>query len=299
MIFRRGRNQKKKQNRKRTSVGFVIKRIIFWTVFLGFWAVAFWTLFLSDVMRVESIVVDSSRAEKEEIRRLARDEITGTYLDVLPKDNLLIIPRQAIIESLHNSFIFIKNVKVVRSFPKTIEISVEERESHMIWCNGSSCVLVDERAEAFYNLDSGTNEVAKDLVKVTDTSGKEIIIGARVASPRFIKFCENLPQAVQQQAGITIGNDLETPSSMSEEVKAITSGGWRILFSTNRSIEIQGKVLEKILNETITPERKDKIEYIDLRIKGKTTFKLKNEDDDKDKDENENDGEDEEDDLDE
>ncbi|MEA1926283.1 MAG: FtsQ-type POTRA domain-containing protein [Patescibacteria group bacterium] len=295
MIFRRGRNQKKKQNRRRTSVGFVIKKTIFWIIFIGFWVVAFWTLFLSDVMRVGSIVVNSSRAEKEEIRCLARNEIAGMYLDALPKDNLLIIPRRAIIGSLHDSFIFIKNVQVTRSFPKTIEISVEERESHMIWCNGYSCALVDEQAEAFYNLEPETNEVAKDLVKITDTSGEEITIGSRVASPTFIRFCENLPQTVQQQAGIAIGNDLETPSSMSEEVQAITSDGWKILFSTNRPIEIQGKVLEKILNETITFDRKDKIEYIDLRIKGKTTFKLKNEDDD-DKDENENDGGDKEDD---
>ena len=269
----------------------IVKKVFFWLIFLGFWGITIWTLLFSDVMKVETVVVDSEKANKKEVKKIAQSEMRGNYLGVVPKGNLLVIPKKKIRESLQESFIFIRSVSIEKDFPKTIKISLEERENHLIWCSRASCFFVDENAEAFFVADISSEDQIGDLVIVSDISEKEIGIGERVAKVSFVKFCENLPQIIKQQTGIEIEKNISTPSFMSEEVRARTKDGWQILFSTSREIDTQAKIINKILRESIPEEKRGEIEYLDLRIKGKATFKLKGEE----KDEEEKDDEDNED----
>jgi len=277
MIIRRGekkRKQKNKINRKRPSLGLIIKKFFFWTIFLGFWATALWTIFFSDVMRANQVVVESSRVQKEEVEAIVRDSISKKYLSLIPQDNLLLIPEKKIEQRIKQKFIFIRDVEVTRSFPRSIKVHVEERESHIVWCSNNKCLLVDERAEAFYELGPNDKKLEEQLVQVKDLSGKEVQLEMRVAEPSFIKFCEDLPDRIALFTGIQIENRLETPSSMSEEVRASTVGGWTLMLSTERSVDAQSEILKKVIKDKIPSDKIQQLEYIDLRIKGKATFKF-------------------------
>lgn len=292
MIIRRGdkkRKQNRKINRERPSFGLILKKIFFWLIFLSFWILTFWTIFYSEVMTVENIEIESSIAEKSEIEQLIRRSISGTYLSVIPKDNLLLVSKKNIRDMIQNEFIFVRRVEMTRSFPKTIKVSIEERESHIIWCSSRKCHLVDERAEAFYEIKE--KEVFEaPVIRVEDQSGKEVFLGSRVAKPNFVEFCEHMPEKITSISGIAVGSELSTPSSMSNEVRVVASDGWSLLLSTERSAETQGEILKKIMNEKIDADKIDEIEYVDLRIKGKATFKFKSdEENDKNKEGNEDD----------
>ena len=275
MVIKKVQNKKRKQNREKMSLAECCKKIFFWIAFLGFWVLAVWTLLFSDVMRVENIIVDSSRAEKEEVRKIVRSQIDGSYLGIIPKSNLLVTPDDKIKKKLKESFIFAKDVRMKKSFPKTVEISLEERDSHIVWCSNSFCYLVDENAEAFYVVDDPSAEYVENLVVVTDVSNKEVGIGSRVADPIFVEFCERLPGTIGGQTEIEIERNVSTPSSMSEEVRVTTTDGWKILLSTSRGIDSQVEIIKKLLREKIPPEKVSHIEYFDLRIKGKATFRYK------------------------
>lgn len=62
---------------------------------------------------------------------------------------------------------------------------------------------------------------------------------------------------------------------MAEELRVETRDGWRVYFSTARTIETQAKVLREIIDDKITEDNIAQLEYIDLRIKGKASFRFK------------------------
>jgi cell division septal protein FtsQ len=112
-------------------------------------------------------------------------------------------------------------------------------------------------------------------VKINDISGKEVGLGSRVAKTTFVDFCEHMPEKISSIVNLDISSNLFTPSSMSSEVRTSVNNKWDLLLSTERPIETQGEILKKIINEKIEPGKIEEIEYIDLRIKGKATFKLR------------------------
>lgn len=253
-----------------------MKMILFWLVFLGFVGLVVWTLLFSPVMKVTAIEVKTQRVNAQELEQRTLEILNNQYLNLIPKNNLLLMPKKEIASTLQSNDISIRNVTVSRKFPNIILIEVDERESHIIWCSQGKCYLVDERAEIFYEIKGQELEEAKkEIVTVFDNSQKEIIINSRVTSPELIQLYEKLPRVLEDQARVKVETSFSTASSMSEEVRVKTVDGWGIYLSTSRPIENQAEVLRKILDEKIPEEQRGHLEYIDLRIKGKGIFKYK------------------------
>lgn len=282
MIIRRNKKNRKTKNKKKESWFSFVKKVMFWTVFISFWGVAIWTLFFSNVMKVQYVVDASANIDlpdlhiEDHVQRI----ISGKFFNVVPKDNLLLISRKSIADELKKNHELIRDVSIAKKFPNSIIINIQQRESHIIWCNKQTCMLVDERGEAFCEVedfDSNKN------VKVLDTSDKPFILGDRVANPKFVIFSEQLPLAFLDDLHIEIEPILRTPSSISEEVRVVTNDGWKGFFSTTRPLEAQLKVLKKVLREKIQPMQMSQLEYVDLRIKGKATYRFRedNEEDEK------------------
>lgn len=284
MIIRRNKKNRKIKNRKRQTWLSLLRKVVFWLVFVSFWGVSFWTLFFSDVMKVTNIesVGVSEKFSSIHLEEQVGEIISGNILGLIPRDNLLLISKKAIAMQIKEDNELVRDVSVEKKFPNTIIIGIEERESHIVWCNNEICVLLDERGEAFSDVEKFGN--AKQ-VKVFDTSNKEFKLGDRVADPEFVFFAEKLPEVFFQELLIEIEPTLQTPSSMSGEIRLKTKDGWEVMFSTDRPMGVQIKVMEKILKEKVGPEKVSQLEYIDLRIKGKATYKFKQEEKQKDDDE--------------
>lgn len=251
-------------------------------VFMLFWGVAVWTLFFSNVMKVQHVVNASTNIGLPDlhIESHVQQIISGKFFNVVPKDNLLLISKKSIINELKKSHKLIRDVSITKKFPTSIIVDIQQRKSHIIWCNKQACMLVDERGEAFCeaeDFDSNEN------VKVLDTSDKSFVLGDRVADPKFVIFSEQLPLAFSDELHIEIEPILRTPSSISEEVRIVTSDGWEGFFSTTRPLEVQLKVLKKILHEKIQLTQMSQLEYVDLRIKGKATYRFKEDNEEKGK----------------
>lgn len=63
---------------------------------------------------------------------------------------------------------------------------------------------------------------------------------------------------------------------MSGEMKIKTVSGWEIFFNTNDLLDNQLNILKEVLSNQIGQDRIDQIEYIDLRLRGRVTYRLKN-----------------------
>jgi cell division septal protein FtsQ len=238
-------------------------------------------------MKVDSISVTSNAnvLRIEELKADISRELEGEYLWVLPQNNLLLVRSRQLKKMLREKYRLIRNISIRRKFPNELSVHIEERESHISWCFNDKCFLVDERGEAFLELENNENEA----VKVVDSSGKEIGLGERVADPEFIFFVEKIPQVMTEELHLELEGVFVTPSSMSNEVHVKTKEGWKVYFSTSRKLETQVEILKKIIRETVGKEKIGELEYVDLRIKGKAIYKLRQEREESDKETKEDD----------
>ncbi len=276
---RRVRRGGKKTGNKKAKTGFLIlKRILFWFVFLLFVATVFWTLFLSSVMKIETIEINETGFNEDQLRTEIQRILNDSRFLFLKRDNFLLLPTKKIKEKIKNQSNLVRDVRVIREFPKTMLVEIKERESKIVWCSGEKCMIVDELGESFQEISAEKkDELSQDYVIITDISNKEIFLHEKIASEEFVWFCENLPRVISEKAGVNIKPFLRLPSSIAGEVRAETEDGWTIYFSTEKEAELQAMILKKILKKKISKSDRKKLEYIDLRLKGKVIFKIEEE----------------------
>ena len=278
------------KNKEKCSWKKMAKRIFFWFLLLAFFGVSFWTLFFSEVMKIQTISTESNLVKGDTVENDIRDITSGKYFDFIPKDNLLLVRKNLIEKVLRKKYRNIREIEVYRDFPSGLIVELEERESHIIWCSANECYLVDERAEPFFRLEEGESEKAmRAHVLIVDRSDKKVEIGERVTKSELVVFYEKIPDILREDARIEIEHVFEIGSYMSAELKVFTNSGWYVLLSTDRSAQTQARVLRKVLDEKITAGREDRLEYVDLRIKGKAIYKLEDggegDEDDREEDE--------------
>ena len=286
------RIKRKTGNQKRKTGVLIFKRILFWFVFFLFIGTAFWTFFLSSAMRIEEIQINEVQFNKEQLRTDIREVAENSRFLFLKRDNLLLLPVKKIREKIKGQSNLIRDVRIVRKFPKTILVEIEERVSKAVWCSGDNCMILDERGESFQEISvDKKDELSEYYVIITDTSNKEIFLNEKIIGTDFIEFCEKLPGVIKEKASVAIKPFLRLPSSIAGEVRAETEDGWTIYFSTEKNAFLQAMVLKKILKKKIPKDKRGELEYIDLRLKGRVIFKLKEEEKEEIDEENENNGE--------
>ncbi len=276
MIQRETAVNKKTKNKKRNTFLEIFKKVVFWFIFFGFCAVVVWTVIFSPAMQIEEIDIVGAAEDEIGIRQIVEKEMSGKYFDFFPRNNLLIAPLEKIQLGIRTEFIMTRNVRVEKKFPSKIVLEVERRKDSFVWCSNNSCWLIDEIAEAFYEIKNQEKELKEDIVLITDRSGRVVEKGDKVAHIEIVELCNKLPKIMKEDTDIEIDiKSLYIPSLVAGEVRVKTKVGWEIYFSTERSLEKQVKILKKILTVKISEIDLAQLEYVDLRVKGKVVYRFR------------------------
>ncbi len=266
---------KKRKNKKKYTFFELIKKIIFWFIFFGFSVATIWTVIFSPVMEVREVEIIGAAEDEAGVRNVFEKNVYGEYFNFIPKDNLITVPLKKIQAEIFNNFFMIRKIEVERKFPAKVVFEIERRKKTIIWSNGNSYWFVDERAEAFHHVNKEEIEKLENDILVTDGSGREVERGDEIAHIEIVDLCSNLQRTVQEEGDIEINNkSLYIPSPVSGEVRVKTKEGWEIYFSSERPLARQVKILKKVLAAKITQEDLVKLEYVDLRVKGKVVYRF-------------------------
>lgn len=253
----------------------IIRRILFWTLFIAFISVCIWILFFSAMLEVTLINVANKRIERSKVEDLVRQRVAGAYWGVLPKNNLIVIPEKQIEQDLKDNFNLIKEVTVTRVFPNALLVELAERESEIVWCQQGECYLVDENGTVFYKLKPTDEELYRqDLVRVEDRSQSGIEVGKTIVDPSAVAYLIGLVSKFEQHGQLEIQPVFWTPSAISGEIRVRTKAGWEIFLNLAQPVEGQVGILKKVIQEKVSPEKIDDLQYIDLRLKERVVYKL-------------------------
>jgi hypothetical protein len=105
-----------------------------------------------DNLRINEVsVVGASVIPKDDVVRVARDVMSEKYLWLVPKDNSLVYPEEAVREMLFRKFPRFNSVGLSVSGLQSLEISVTEREPSALYClkDTTPCYFMDESGFIF------------------------------------------------------------------------------------------------------------------------------------------------------
>lgn len=257
---------------------FSFKKVIFWFLSVCFLAVLFLILFFSDFTRIKSIQFDVDNFDQEVINKIVKEESGGKYFNIFPKDNIFIFPAAKIVEKAKKENLLLKEIKIKRYFPGEIAVNVEGRKNVLLWLNQERIYLVDESGAVFLELPPEKKEdFIQKFAIIRDENSRSIKIGEEIISEELASFFFNINSKLQENTGFQFKKELHVPSLVSNEVKIDSENGWALYLNTSQPLEKQLAGLKAFFEKQISREEAEKLEYVDLRLKGRILYKIKEE----------------------
>jgi cell division septal protein FtsQ len=145
-------NSPRIQELKRKKRKVLVRKVLIFTfLFLILVTILFFTSRIKR-LNISGVTVEGNKViDTESIETAVRQEISGSYLWLFPKSNILLYPKNKIKLRLGNQFKRLTDINVSMEGSQTLAISVGERTPEYTWC-GNTLVL-DGGKEICYFLD--------------------------------------------------------------------------------------------------------------------------------------------------
>ncbi|MCE9644067.1 hypothetical protein K8Q93_02420 [Candidatus Parcubacteria bacterium] len=155
MIPSRGNVQSSRLAQRRRKVFFVkigFFGILSLLVLLG----AFFLLRNERITIVRAYTEGNSAISTEDLQRVVREKISGSYFYLIPKSNILFYPRAEVEAAIAAAFPRVEKVEVGKRDLTAITVSVAEKRPYALWCgeayssaDGGRCFFLDKNGQVF------------------------------------------------------------------------------------------------------------------------------------------------------
>ncbi len=198
-----------------------------------------------------------------------KEQIENTILEIvkenfLKKENIFLFNSEKAKAQILKKFLTIEEVKILKKFPKKIEVLVKEREPAFLICS-QNCYLVDKSGILFKEAEN------ENFLKIEKEEKFDFVLGEKIFSKDFA------------QKILKIKEETEKLEIFSEKVKIEkeraefeTKEGWKIFFDLTKDVDFQLKKLKALFEKEISKEKRKNLEYIDLRFGDLASVKYKN-----------------------
>lgn len=153
-------NRRKKRSRKTTLLVFAV------VLFLG----GLGASVRAEIFRIKDVVVGGVTGEVQaRIGEIAKENLVGNKLFVLPKNGALFYPKEQIASSIAGAFPELESVKLKAGIDGTLYIEAKEKTEEFVWCSALNvCYSMDSTGFIFENsnltLDSIQGTVFRGLI---------------------------------------------------------------------------------------------------------------------------------------
>lgn len=214
-------------------------------------------LFFLEVFQIEKIIISGDdKVAKEDIEFLAEQRLENKILFFKTK-SIFAVDLAQIKRDILNQFPQIAEVEVSRGFFDAVNIVVKKRQSLAQWC-GERCFLLDQEGIIFEEI----FEARPGLVLIKTLSGSAEL-GERVIEKESLSQVFELKAEIEEKMEILIE---EAFLASEERLNLKTFEGWEIYFNLKGDLSWQITELKLVLEKQISPQRRDELEYIDLRF---------------------------------
>ena len=249
-------------------------------IFILFIAVSYF-LFFSDFFQIKEVIVSGNKKVlKEEIVRVAENEFLKAK-SFFPVKNILLVNLGEIKENILNSFPQIAEIQIGRKLPRTLVFTILERKGVAEFCKAfelftkeesqalyQKCFLLDEEGIVF-------EEVLKDslfLPKIKNPNLEfQLGLGQKIIDKELLSGILDIFSQLKDL-------NIETKEFLivsEERINVKTLDNWEIYFNPKEDLNWQLTKLKAVLEKDIPSERRNELEYIELRFGNLAPFKYR------------------------
>ncbi|MEK7579730.1 MAG: FtsQ-type POTRA domain-containing protein [Patescibacteria group bacterium] len=266
-----------KLKRKKRKIRFAFLVVSSFAVLTGFLAYA---LFFSSWFSIKEIQVSGNKELSEsEIRELADKYINRTYFlgYIKPFSNIFFVSSEGLEESFRKKMAQIDEVDISKSiFKKYLVIEIKEREAVGIWCGSTSlttsleqsCFYFDKKMALFKSAPKFSGEV---FLVIEDGRNRDFKVGDVFDDAELIEKLSSAKFFLDELKIVDYRNFFLPAGSFEFWIK--TKDGWSIYLDKETDIATQLVALKKILEGKLSADRRQRLEYIDLRVNGRVYYK--------------------------
>lgn len=255
-VYRDELRQKRKKRKVRTAF-LAASSLTAVTVFIVY------ALFFSGWFLVKDIRVSGNNETSEgEIKK-----ITGRF------SNILFANPEKIKRALENEFPIIERVNVSKNFfRKSLTVEVGEREAIGIWCpstsSGQACFYFDGDGVFFKAAPKFSGEV---LINIEDGRIRNFNLTGSFDDKGLLEKLNSAKSILDDLKFIGYRNFFLPEGSFEFWIK--TSEGWPVYLDKESDVATQLVALKKFLEEKISPDRRQSLQYVDLRVNNRIYYK--------------------------
>lgn len=223
----------------------------------------------ADVVEVSG----ASSVSTQSIEEVVRAELGGTYGYIIPKNNVLLYPRDIIQKKLLERFVAFESVTVRLKNVKTVSVTITERKTTALWCgespeNPSPCYLLDASGKAYAPAAQYAGELYVTYYgETTGTTAKQYLSPEQFA---------NLAAVVTAMRSSEIKEMPLRTAVTRGEVHVWFESGFEIIYLLkDNAADVLGRLKIALASEPFSKYTIDQIAYLDLRFGDKLYFHRK------------------------
>jgi len=240
----------------------------------------FYLICFSSFFQIKEIKISGNqKVLTGDLQKVIQNQIEKKILSH-PSKSIFLINLNKINEMVLEKFPQLAKINLKRSFPDTMLIEIEERKPVAIFCQKEQYFFIDGEGIIFEEV----SEAAPQWLQIKNlTLAADLKIGGEVIKK------EKLSQVLEIESKVKDYNPpttlplerapnlkiLEVSIISEERLNAKTSEGWEIYFNLEGDINWQLTKLGAVLEKEIPPEKREDLEYIDLRFGNLAPFKYR------------------------
>lgn len=246
----------------------ILRNRFFWLGILTFviFGSILYFLFFSQFFQIKEIIISGNeKALKENIREVAEGGIERKIIFISSK-SIFLVDFNKIKQSVLNNFPHIAEIEITRRFPEALNLIVKERLGIAKFCQGEKCFLLDKEGVIFEEI----SENDLNLPKIQPPNFQnELALGKEVIEKELLS---NILVIFSKLADLKISSK-ECLIVSDERINVKTLEGWEIYFNPKKNIDWQLTKLRAVLEKYLPPEKRENLEYIELRFGDRAFYK--------------------------
>ncbi len=183
-----------------------------------------------------------------------------------PSKSILLASTGQLKNNLKERYPYISEIKINRSFPDALNITIKERVPNFIWCVKDNCFKTDKDGIIFDKIQKN-----KELDLIIDaTKNKPLALGEKVIEKEKLENIFRIKDEVEK-------HNVQISAFIIKEDRLVakTKKEWEIYFDLEKDIDWQLTKLKADLEREIPKKRRKDLEYIELRFGNFAPYKYK------------------------
>lgn len=247
----------------------ILKNRFFWLgiLFLVFIGVFFYFFIFSSFFQVEKIIVSGNeKVSEEEISSLIRKNVERKILFFSTK-SIFLTNLKRIKENLLDNFPQIADIEMGRGFPNVLSVMVTERTEIAVFCQDENCFLLDADGVIFEE-----TQLEDNLIKIINEQKiNGTVLKEKVIEKDYLEKIFKIQEYISEEFEFGV----KEFSVFEERLNVETGEDWEIYFDPKIDLNWQLTKLRLVLEEKIPLEKREDLEYIELRFGDLASFKYR------------------------